>query len=228
MKNKRTQQEKTKAKNKVSSAKKKTWAEIGQLSESVKTANKNFDEMEWTWPEAETLVSNASSNLNSVHPGEILKEDFLKPLKLTVEKAAKKMGIKKNDLSAILRKKANITLTTASKLAKAFKTSSLYWINMQNYYDATRSSVKVIERKNEDVNQTGSKNTALKQLTEFLNSKNPDLTSIKKEIANLKMIEEDQIKEAFKAGVTYGNGPQTFDYPESRYYWFTYGSPKQQ
>lgn len=206
-------------------SKKRDWA---QFKPFEKTKNVNFDETEWTWPQAETLVPNASTNLNSVHPGEILKEDFLKPLKLTVEKAAKKMGIKKNDLSAILRKKANITLTTANKLAKAFKTSSLYWINMQNYYDATRSSVKVIERKNEDVNQTGFKNTALKQLTEFLNSKNPDLTSIKKEIANLKMIEEDQIKEAFKAGVTYGNGPQTFDYPESRYYWFTYGSPKQQ
>ena len=38
---------------------------------------------------------------------------------------------------------------------------------------------------------------------------------------------EDQIKEAFKEGVIYGNGLlQTFDYPESRYYYFTYGYSK--
>ncbi len=51
MKNKRRQPGKTKAKNQVSSAQKKTWAEIGPLSESFKTEkNKKFDATEWTWP----------------------------------------------------------------------------------------------------------------------------------------------------------------------------------
>ncbi len=67
------------------------------------------------------------------------------------------------------------------------------------------------------------KKTAMRQLSEFLNLKNPDISSIKKEIANLRSVEEDQIKDAFKEGVIYGNGLlQTFDYPESRYYCFTY------
>ena len=81
----------------------------------------------------------------------------------------------------------------------------------------------------EENNSNVLQKTAMLQLSEFLNLRNPDLASIKKEITNLKMIEEDQIKVAFKEGVIYGNRLlQTFDYPESRYYWFTYGYSKQE
>lgn len=81
------------------------------------------------------------------------------------------------------------------------------------------------ERKENNFNEL--KKTTMKQLSEFLNSKDPDLSSVKKEIVNLKMIEEDQINEAFKDEVVYGDGLlQTFDYPESRYYCFTYGYSK--
>ena len=75
--------------------------------------------------------------IKSIHPGEILDEFYLKPLKLSIEKASKKIGISNSDLSAIVNKKAGITASIAKKLAKAFKTTSGYWLNMQQSYHAS-------------------------------------------------------------------------------------------
>ena len=69
------------------------------------------------------------------HPGEMLLEEFLKPMKLTQLEAAAKMGMSQNRLNEIVRGKRGITADTALRLAKLFKTTPEFWMNLQNAYD---------------------------------------------------------------------------------------------
>jgi len=72
---------------------------------------------------------------NPPHPGEILREEFLKPLNLTVTDFAKKIGVSRKVMSDILNEKAGISPAMSVKLAKALNTSPGLWFNMQNGYD---------------------------------------------------------------------------------------------
>lgn len=72
---------------------------------------------------------------NPPHPGEILREDYLKPLKLTVTGLASKLGVSRKVLSEVINEKAGISPRMALKLAKAFDTTPQIWLNMQSDYD---------------------------------------------------------------------------------------------
>ncbi len=69
------------------------------------------------------------------HPGEMLLEEFLKPLELTQTTAAEKMGISTNRLNELIRGKRGVTADTALRLAKLLKTSPEFWMNLQNAWD---------------------------------------------------------------------------------------------
>ena|SRR2546422_384055 len=78
-----------------------------------------------------------------VHPGEILREDFMKPLGLTVNKLALELHVPATRIDEIGR----ITAETALRLARYFHTNAEFWLNLQNFYDleGTRRSGKVSE-----------------------------------------------------------------------------------
>lgn len=69
------------------------------------------------------------------HPGEILKEMYLKPLGITQDRFAKALGISRPRANELLNGWRSITPDTALRLAKAFKTSPEYWLNMQASVD---------------------------------------------------------------------------------------------
>ena len=69
------------------------------------------------------------------HPGEMLLEEFLKPLGLTQVDAAEKMGISLNRLNELIRGKRGVTADTALRLAKLLKTSPEFWMNLQAAWD---------------------------------------------------------------------------------------------
>jgi addiction module HigA family antidote len=69
------------------------------------------------------------------HAGEILLEEFLKPLNLTQVQAAEKMGVSLNRLNELIRGKRGVTADTALRLAKLLKTTPEFWLNLQNAYD---------------------------------------------------------------------------------------------
>lgn len=69
------------------------------------------------------------------HPGELLKEDYLQPLGLTITAAAKGLDISQKQLSQIVNGKAGISPAMAIKLAHAFDTSPELWLNMQDQYN---------------------------------------------------------------------------------------------
>jgi len=69
------------------------------------------------------------------HPGEVLREDYLKPLGLSVSSAAKALGVSRKTLSALLNERAGVSPAMALRLAQALDTSPELWINLQAQFD---------------------------------------------------------------------------------------------
>jgi addiction module HigA family antidote len=69
------------------------------------------------------------------HPGEILKGLYLEPLGLTQEQAANNLGVTRKTFSMLLNGRQGISAEMALRLAKAFKTSTALWMNLQANYD---------------------------------------------------------------------------------------------
>ena len=69
------------------------------------------------------------------HPGEVLKELYLEPLRLTVTEAARALGITRKALSELINNRTGISTAMALRLAKSFGTTPELWLNMQQHYD---------------------------------------------------------------------------------------------
>jgi len=90
-----------------------------------------------------------TKTLPPVHPGEVLAEDFMKPLGLTQYRVAKDIGVAALRISQIVRGQRSITADTALRLARYFGTSPEVWLRLQAAYDlegAQRQTGKRIER----------------------------------------------------------------------------------
>lgn len=82
-------------------------------------------------------------NLPPVHPGEILREDYIKVRGLTVTEVAKGLGVARANLSAILNQRAGISPEMAVKLSEAFGNTTQFWMNLQKNYEVWHAERKV-------------------------------------------------------------------------------------
>ena len=73
--------------------------------------------------------------LNNIHPGEILLEEFLIPLEISVYRVSKDVGVPQTRLAEITKGKRRITADTALRLSLYFGTTPGFWLNLQNSYD---------------------------------------------------------------------------------------------
>jgi len=73
--------------------------------------------------------------LDPIHPGEILLEDFMKPLEVSINKLARGIGVPPNRISAIVNGRRAITADTALRLGIYFGVSPEIWLNLQADYD---------------------------------------------------------------------------------------------
>jgi addiction module HigA family antidote len=73
--------------------------------------------------------------LLNIHPGEILLEEFLKPLNISAYKLSKDLGIPQTRTSEIIRGKRSITADTAIRLSYYFGNSAKFWLGLQNDFD---------------------------------------------------------------------------------------------
>lgn len=73
--------------------------------------------------------------LHNIHPGEILKEEFLIPLEISAYNLSKDIGIPQTRISEILKKKRRITADTAIRLSKYFGNSAKFWLGLQDDFD---------------------------------------------------------------------------------------------
>lgn len=74
-----------------------------------------------------------------VHPGEVLKEEFLEPLALTPYKLALGCFLPRSRIERLVRCQTGLTADTAHRLARFFNTSPEFWMNLQSNYDLTTS-----------------------------------------------------------------------------------------
>ena len=79
--------------------------------------------------------------LSPIHPGEILLEDFMKPLGITQYRLAKDIGVTPIRISQIIHGERSITVDTAMRLARYFGTSAAVWLRLQVRYDLEAAKV---------------------------------------------------------------------------------------
>ena len=84
--------------------------------------------------------------LPPVHPGEVLLEDFMKPLGLSQYRLAKDIGVTPIRISQIVRGKRSVTVDTAMRLGRYFGTSAGVWLRLQVRYDLEVAEQKLTEK----------------------------------------------------------------------------------
>ena len=77
----------------------------------------------------------ARDKLHPVHPGEVLLEEFLKPMKISQNRLALDIGVNARRINEIVLGKRSITADTALRLARYFGTSPQFWLGLQTDYD---------------------------------------------------------------------------------------------
>ncbi|GHA40204.1 transcriptional regulator [Amylibacter ulvae] len=73
--------------------------------------------------------------IKPIHPGEILRVEFLDELGLSANALANRLGVPANRITRVINGQANITAQTASLLSAAFGTTAQFWLNLQMQYD---------------------------------------------------------------------------------------------
>src|SRR5579863_3954375 len=77
------------------------------------------------------------------HPGEILAEEFLKPLRMSVNALALELRVPANRLGEIIKKRRTVTADTAMRLARFFGTTPEFWLNAQTAYDLSKAQAEL-------------------------------------------------------------------------------------
>jgi len=85
------------------------------------------------------------------HPGEILKEDFMRPYNLSANALALALRVSPNRISEIIRKRRSVTGETAIRLARYFNTTPAFWMNLQSAYDLSKAETESLERVKKEV-----------------------------------------------------------------------------
>lgn len=85
----------------------------------------------------------ATKKLRPVHPGDILRNDFLQPLGITSYRLAKEIGVSVPTVSNLVGRRRNITAEMALRLARYFGTSAQVWQNLQAQYDLEVATTKI-------------------------------------------------------------------------------------
>lgn len=74
-----------------------------------------------------------------IHPGEILLEDFLKPLEISANKLARELRVPPNRIIKIVNRERGITADTALRLARFFNMTPDFWMSLQSHYDLEKA-----------------------------------------------------------------------------------------
>jgi addiction module HigA family antidote len=89
------------------------------------------------------------NGMRPVHPGEVLREDFLRPSGLTANALAKALRVPAPRINDIVRERRGVTADTAMRLARYFGGDAQSWLNLQTLYDlrtAEKANLKKIDR----------------------------------------------------------------------------------
>jgi addiction module HigA family antidote len=89
------------------------------------------------------------NGMRPIHPGEVLREEFMTPMKLSASEVARGLKVPPNRVTALVNEERAVSAETAIRLAFAFDTTPTFWMNLQATYDlrtAELASAKVIAK----------------------------------------------------------------------------------
>lgn len=92
-----------------------------------------------------------NKKINPIHPGEILQEEFLKPLALTQYRLAKDVSVPARRINEIVHGDRAITADTALRLGRFFGTAPEFWLNLQSRYELEIESDRLAKRLEQEV-----------------------------------------------------------------------------
>ncbi len=101
----------------------------------------------------------AEEKLNPIHPGEVLLEEFLKPMGLSQNRLALDIGVHPRRINEIVLGKRSITADTALRLARFFGNSPQFWLGLQNDYDLDMAREALSGRLEREVKAYSSQNS---------------------------------------------------------------------
>jgi addiction module HigA family antidote len=96
-------------------------------------------------------MSKAKDRLNPVHPGDVLREDFMKPMNLSAYAVAKAIGTTPIAISQICRGKRSVTAEMSLKLGRLFNVSPELWVGIQADYDLEIARLQCERRIHRDI-----------------------------------------------------------------------------
>src|SRR5436190_6935963 len=89
--------------------------------------------------------------LSKITPGEILNEEFLKPMRITQYRLAKDLGVPPRRINEIVKGQRAITADTALRLARYFRMSAEFWLNLQTHYDLEQAQQELGSRLKKEI-----------------------------------------------------------------------------
>jgi len=92
-----------------------------------------------------------TNNMRAIHPGEILREEFLVPLDMSANALAMALHVPAPRINDIVRERRAITPDTALRLARYFDTTAQFWLNLQSVFDLKQAESDSAERIAEEV-----------------------------------------------------------------------------
>ena len=92
-----------------------------------------------------------TKRIKPVHPGEILLEEFIKPMGLSQNRLANDIGVPPRRINEIVHEKRRVTADTALRLARYFKMSPQFWLGLQMDYDLDTEEDRLSKRLDKEV-----------------------------------------------------------------------------
>lgn len=89
------------------------------------------------------------NNMRPIHPGEIIKEEYLEPLGMSVSALATALRVPAPRINDVVRQKRAVSVDTALRLARYFNTTAQFWLNLQTSYDLKMAQQSMTTIENE-------------------------------------------------------------------------------
>ena len=89
------------------------------------------------------------NNMRAIHPGEIIKEEYLEPLNMSANALAIALRVPAPRINDVIRQKRGISIDTALRLARYFNTTPQFWMNLQISYDLKMAKQNMTKIENE-------------------------------------------------------------------------------
>ncbi len=89
------------------------------------------------------------NNMRPIHPGEIIKEEYLEPLNMSANALAVALRVPAPRINDVIRQKRGLSIDTALRLARYFSTTPQFWMNLQISYDLKMAKQNMAKIENE-------------------------------------------------------------------------------